>query len=138
MPHLFRTVTKILISINSHRDGLHLGEYYGKESHYFCSTPMTFPYILYRYLLLAAAGSRMVEKTDLLRFSIWYSVFHGLKLTSRSRHLWDLTNWAMKIIKQKKYWFICDIGSRLSIALRCTRACAENLIFCLGPVCSDR
>lgn len=70
MSHLFRDVTKILIFIISHWDELSLGEHYGKESLYFCSAPMTFPYILYRYLLLAAAGSRIMEKMDLLCFFI--------------------------------------------------------------------
>lgn len=104
MSHLFRAITKILIFTNSLWDELSLGEYYGKESLYFCSAPMTFPYILHRYLLLAAAGSRTVAKMHFLCFLIWYSVFPGLNLTSRSRHLWDLTNWAMKIIKKKKVW----------------------------------
>lgn len=138
MSHLFRAITKILIFTNSLWDELSLGEYYGKESLYFCSAPMTFPYILHRYLLLAAAGSRTVAKMDFLCFLIWYSVFPGLNLTSRSRHLWDLTNWAMKIIKKKKYGFIGDICSTLSRAPYCISVCAENLIFSLGPICSDR
>lgn len=66
------------------------------ETLYFCSAPMTFPYILYRDLLLAAAGSKMVGKMDLFCFLVWYSVFHGLKLASSSSNHWDLTNWAMK------------------------------------------
>lgn len=61
-------VTELLISINSHWGEWKLEEYSGKESLYFCSAPMTFPYILYRYLLLAAAGSRMVGKIGLLCF----------------------------------------------------------------------
>lgn len=69
MSHLeFRAVTKILISINSHWNELSLEEHYGRESLYFCSAPTTFPYILYRYLQLAAAGSRMVKKNWIFVF----------------------------------------------------------------------